>query len=116
MGGERETEVAAKKEPKEKKDKVSVGKYRIHQKDAEVHIHDDTNKLKAAVPVARWWKMWEEVRTRPGKIEPYGDPVHKTLLTLECVVDQGTIDVTINIAAATFGDNWEKIDTFTKKK
>lgn len=114
MGGERETEVA-KKETKSTSKKVTLDKYRVHQKDAEVHIHDDANKLKSAVPVVQWWKMWERLRNEPGTWT-WLDPHFKTKLVVQTVLDETGVDVTISLSSITFGETWDKIDTFTKRK
>jgi len=116
MGGERETEIE-KTETKKgtPKGKTDIGAYRLHQKDAEIHVHDDTNKLKVSVPVVAWWKMWDKLRNEPGTWI-WLDPAHKTKLTMQTVLDANGADVTINVAPVTFGDTWEKVNTFTKKK
>jgi hypothetical protein len=114
MGGERETTVE-KKEPKSKSEKATIGKFRIHQKDSEVHVHDDAGKLKASVPVAAWWKMWDKLRNEPGTWT-WIDPQSKTRLTIQTVLDDLTVDVTISLSSTQFGDTWDKLNTFTKKK
>lgn len=112
VGGEREMEV--KKEPKAKSGKVSVGNFRIHQNNGEIHIHDDTDKMKVAVPVAAWWKMWDKLKSEPG-VWTWIDTTRKTKITVESFVDQEAVDVKIDISAITFSDTWDKINTFTKK-
>ncbi len=120
MGGERETEVAKEKSEvkvakgKGKSDKTEAGGFRIHQSSGEVHVHDDVNKLKVAVPVSAWWKMWDKLRNEPGAWT-WVDPHFKTKLMVETTLDQSTIDVKISVTPIAFGDSWDKINTFTKK-
>ncbi len=114
MGGERETTVE-KKEPKAKGGKADFGNFRIHQKDTEVHIHDDTAKLKAAVPVLAWWKMWDRLRNEPGTWT-WLDPSNKTRLTVETALDQDVLGVKVSLAPITINADWDKINNFTKRK
>ena len=114
MGGEREI-VVEKKEPKSKVAKADIGGFRIHQKDGEIHVHDDANKVKVVIPVVSWWKMWDRLRNEIGTWT-YVDPHFKTKLVIETTIDQLVIDVKIAVIPMTFGDSWSKIDTFTKKK
>ena len=58
MGGEREVEIA-KNDIKSKE--TSFGNFRAHLNNGEIHFHDDTNKLKAAIPVAKAWKIWDKL-------------------------------------------------------
>lgn len=119
MGGERETSVEKEKTEikvaKDRNAKTNIGTYRIHESKGEVHVHDDSNKLKAAIPVAAWWKMWDKLRNEPGSWT-WIDPQFKTRITIQTVLDQTGVDVTINVAPVTFGDSWDKLNTFTKKK
>jgi len=59
--------------------------------------------------------MWDKLRNEPGTWV-WIDPHFKTRLTIQTVLDENGVDVIINIAAAAFGEAWEKINTFTKKK
>lgn len=114
MGGERET-LVEKKEPKAKSGKADIGNLRIHENNGEIHIHDDASKLKAAVPVFAWWKMWDKLRNEPGAWT-WIDPANKTRVSVETTIDQTTTDVKISVSSIAFSDAWDKINTFTKKK
>ncbi len=121
MGGERETLVEKEKSEVKvakgsgKTGKTDIGSFRIHESKGEVHVHDDTNKLKAAVPVAAWWKMWDKLRNEPGTWT-WIDPDHKTRLSIQSVLDGSDVDVIIGVSPTTFGDAWNKLNSFTKKK
>lgn len=119
MGGERETTVEKEKSEvkvsKGKREKTDIGTYRIHESKGEIHVHDDANKLKASIPVAAWWKMWDKLRNEPGNWT-WIDPQFKTRLTIQTVLDESGVDVTINVTPIAFGDAWDKLNTFTKKK
>jgi hypothetical protein len=117
MGGERETTVEkAKGKSGDKADKTEVGAFRIHENQGEVHVHDDTNKLKAAIPVSAWWKMWDRLRNEPGTWS-WLDPANKTRLTIETAVDQQSVlMVRISVASISINSDWEKLNNFTKRK
>jgi len=100
---------------KSKREKADIGSYRIHESKGEIHVHDDANKLKASVPVFAWWKMWDKLRNEPGTWT-WVDPHFKTKLVVQTVLDESGIDVTLNVSSVAFGDAWEKINTFSKKK
>ena len=113
MGGEKEMTV--EKPNKGKAEKTDVGNFRIHQNNGEVHIHDDANKLKVAMPVSAWWKIWDSLRNEPGE-KTWIDSVNKTKLVFETVVDGDVVDVKITVESVTVSADWEKVNTFTKKK
>lgn len=116
VGGERETVVEKTKEKDSKvTSETDAGGYRIHESNGEVHVHDDHNKLKAAVPVSAWWKMWDRLRNEVG-LWVWIDPVQKTKLVVETVSELGMIDARISVSKIAFGSTWEKINTFSKKK
>lgn len=118
MGGEREVKVSKEKSEvkvSKKSEKTDIGSFRIHESKGEIHIHDDANKLKAVVPVAAWWKMWDKLRNEPGTWT-WVDPHFKTRLTIQAVLDQLSVDVTISVSPISFGDSWDKLNTFTKRK
>lgn len=120
MGGEREVEVEkSKSEVKVAKEKGSgkanVGNFRIHQSGGEIHVHDDKDKLKAAVPASAWWKMWDKLRNEPG-VWTWIDHHFKTKLVVETALDGDVMDVKISLTGGvTVSDSWDKINNFTKK-
>jgi len=115
MGGERETVVDKPKTEVKVGTETEVMQYRLHENNGQIHVHDDFNKLKAAVPVSAWWKMWDRLRNEVG-FWVWIDPVEKTKLVIETVSESGIIDVRISISNIVFGSTWEKINTFSKKK
>jgi len=114
MGGEKETTVE-KKAPKDKGDKANIGAFRIHENNGEVHIHDDANKLKVAMPISAWWKMWEQLRNEPGA-RKWPDPVNKTEIVVETTLDNAFLDVSISVTPIKVSADWEKLNTFSKRK
>lgn len=113
MGGERETSVPASKGTTTP---TSVNNIRVHESQGEVHFHDDSAKLKAAVPVAVWWKAWEQLRTEPTPWVWY-DPVNGTELRIE-PASRGThtMEYEVTLHAATFGPVFTALSSFTKGK
>jgi hypothetical protein len=59
--------------------------------------------------------MWDRLRNEVG-FWVWVDPVQKTKLVIETVSESGIIDVRISISSIVFGNTWEKINTFSKKK
>ena len=112
MGGEKETLVEKKES---KSDKTKIGNFRIHLNNGEVHVHDDDNKLKVAIPVAAWWKIWDRIRNQPDGLT-WLNPVNKTELKIESSIDDFVVDVKLSVSSVKFSDAWEKIDTFSKRK
>jgi|TARA_Y100000310_G_C20591198_1_gene768096 hypothetical protein len=41
----------------------SNSKIRVHLYNGEIHFHDDTAKLKVAIPVADFWRDWQKFST-----------------------------------------------------
>lgn len=114
MGGEKETVVEQK--GKSKSGETKLSSFRIHENNGEVHFHDDANKLKCAVPMGAWWKAWDKLRGEPG-FWNYVDTSNNTALTVETQVD-GVLkfDVALSIEKITVGDDYSKLNTFSKRK
>ena len=114
MGGERET--TAEKKTSDK-GTTKIGKFRIHENVGQVHIHDDELNLKAAVPVAEWFKAWEKLRTQPSRFE-WCDTTNDTYLTIETLLtgEPPGIEAIINLTRGIYGVNFKALNEFTKRK
>jgi hypothetical protein len=140
MGGERETTIDVAKRKGDKGEElpgvsiIHAGQanrhLRIHESAGQVHIHDDPNKLKVAVPVARWFKEWERL-SAPVMGAPiewkFPDTLNNTVFEVEVVCEElppdtndpiGTWKISANcrvkklVADVTFMN----LNNFTKRK
>jgi hypothetical protein len=128
MGGDRETFL----EPAEKAQSAqgpaspaagvmgSVGgntgnRIRIHESGGEVHFHDDTTKLKAAVPVSEWFRAWQKLSSQPQR-QQFFDPKNNTTLVVETRFDNGAVDAVITLSQMTTGTNFSELSKFTTRK
>jgi hypothetical protein len=113
LGGERETTL-------EKKDKkeggiATLGGFRIHESNGEVHFHDDKNKLKAAVPLGAWYKAWDKLRGEPATWQ-YIDATNNTNISVETRLEKDEFDVIVSITPIKIGKDYAKLNTFSKRK
>lgn len=128
MGGERETFLESESKAPEVHGSVSGkegSRVRIHQNNGEVHLHDDTNKIKCAIPVAEWWKAWEKLRTQPGTWT-WIDSNNNSCVIIETVVDFNAgpvtnvpavrVDEIITLLPADISPNYRELNNFTKKR
>jgi hypothetical protein len=113
MGGEREVEIA-KSDIKSKE--TSFGNFRAHLNNGEIHFHDDTNKLKSAIPVAKAWKIWDKLSSELGEVK-HVDTVNKTVLTLASMIvpETQTLEVVAFVTAVGIGSNFKKLSELFKK-
>jgi hypothetical protein len=118
MGGEREETVAVK--GKGKSGEETVGNIRFHEKDGEVHFHDDANKLKVAVPVSVWWDAWNTVSGRRTDWD-YIDLKRSTLLRVSQSVlgrsDTGQdelCDLHLTLEKVRIGNTYQALQRFTE--
>lgn len=119
MGGDRETIVPAAK-PGKKSGETLLGNLRIHENKGEVHFHDDTLGLKAAVPVADFFRAWEAGKTRSfsPKIEILaGDGKGgNSLLIIERDEGQfrasGALDINLRITKVVTGSTFRALEEF----
>ncbi len=82
MGGENEITTPKKSAP----GAPNPSGLRVHINGGEAHFHDDTGRLKTAVPVSVWYKYREELITLQRPTWEYLDPVNETLLTLNMIM------------------------------
>lgn len=117
MGGEREDYVTKKKSDKTESKSGTLGKYRYHENVGQFHVHDDELKLKAAVPMADWWKAWDKLKSGLGKWQ-WIDTVNDTILTIE-TVETGQppgVDAVVTLVRGVFGPNFKALNAFTVRK
>jgi hypothetical protein len=78
MGGERET-TAPQRVEKETGPEI-IGSVRYHESKSQIHFHDDDNKLKVAIPVAAWYKAWNNLLSSLPNEWHYADVDNGTAL------------------------------------
>jgi hypothetical protein len=79
---------------------------RIHEDDktGQVHFHVDKEKLKVAMPVATWWKIWEKlsdpVHSSPQNYVEYVDETNKSILYVDVTqqTDPGFINASLKVS------------------
>lgn len=115
MGGERQDYVSKT----ETQGSVTgmAGKLRFHESAGQVHFHDDALGLKAAIPVAEWWKAWEKLKVGPFHWV-WSDAAHDTILTVETILtgEPPGIEANLSLARGIFGSNFKALNAFTKRK
>jgi hypothetical protein len=94
---------------------ASGARIRIHESQGEVHFHDDTAKLKVAVPVSKWFKIWDRLSNEPQRVE-IPDEKNKTALTVETKLDNGVLDAVLSIVPMTVGTNFSELTKFTTRR
>ena len=114
MGGERETTLE-KKNLKSDGEITSLGNFRIHESNGEVHFHDDKNKLKAAVPFGAWYKAWDKLRGEPATWQ-YIDTTNNTNISVETRLANDEFDVIVSIQSIKVGNDYAKLSTFSKRR
>lgn len=122
MGGERET-LVPQKTRKTDGSSHEIGQIRIHESNGEVHFHDDTNKLKVAVPSATWFSAFEKALENMDSHEwSYVDPKQKAVLTMKCRIRSANpkkdrpiarAEVTLRIEKIELSDELAKLNKFT---
>jgi len=114
MGGQREQTVPQKKAAPVG-NPVTVGAVRFHQSGDEVHFHDDGNiRKKVVIPVAEWFKAWQDLEKKvPSKFQ-YVDGLQKTCLHVETVIVKGDVDVLMHIDCITSSATFKKMQDFCK--
>jgi len=113
MGGEREMTLG-KKDNKEG-NIASLDGFRIHEINGEVHFHDDTNKLKAVVPVGVWYKAWDKLRGEPTTWV-FIDTSNNTNISVGTRLINDEFDIIVSIKTIKVGKDYTKLNTFSKRK
>lgn len=119
MGGERETVLEKAPAVEGPSTSGSVrgigGTIRIHQSGGEIHFHDDAAKIKAAVPVADWWKAWESLKNKEATWD-FIDSKNESLLRVRTTISPPNFDSEITLVKALCGTNFRELNNFTKRK
>lgn len=122
MGGEKET-VADQKVETDTGIEV-VGSVRYHISKSQVHFHDDTNQLKVAIPVATWYKAWNNLLSSYPEEFSYVDVDLGTILRVKLSVkkanpkkgrDVAQIDALIRIEKIQTTAEFSKLHAFSVK-
>ena len=118
MGGERETTVPSTFA----NDKgVTLGDIRIHEKAGEVHFHNDSKKLKVAIPSGVWYQAWMRLCDQAGTFT-YVDAERNTSMAVQVRADPRTdankilFEAQIKIEAVDLSDTFKSLHKFTTGK
>lgn len=95
---------------------IGTSSVRIHENAGEVHLHDDANNTKVAVPVPEFMKLFGAWKDSPIQPLILIDHVRKTQATMVMKNINGEMDVDIQIAAAKFGKNFQALVDFSEGK
>jgi hypothetical protein len=122
MGGERET-VASQKVDTETGPEI-IGSVRYHESKGQIHFHDDTNKLKVAIPVATWYKAWNGLLASIPAEWHYADPDNCTALHVSLTLKKANakkdrpaprMDVLMHIEKIELSEDFSKLNKFSVK-
>jgi hypothetical protein len=87
MGGDRET-VAPQTKQTDSGNIEECGKVRYHEKDGEVHFHDDTNGLKVAIPSGVWFQQYQTLMQEVPSSFSYADTKNRAVLNIKVQLDK----------------------------
>jgi hypothetical protein len=99
---------------------IQTGTIRVHTSGGEVHFHDDASKLKAAVPVSLWYKVWEQLRSCQQRVWDYHDAQNGTLLSVTVTADSGpsgfpkSVSAKVELTACPADDTFKKLDAISR--
>jgi len=122
MGGERET-IAPQRVEKETGPEV-IGSVRYHESKGQVHFHDDTNKLKVAIPVATWYKAWTSILSSLPNEWHYADVENSAALHIKLSLKKASekkgrinpcLDALLHIEKIEISEEFAKLNTFSVK-
>ena len=123
MGGEREVNAAQLKRTTD--DEITeCGKVRYHEKDGEVHFHDDANSLKTSIPSGVWFKRCQSLLSEVPNSFTYADVERQTILNISIQVkkpkkkkkskESPHIEMEMYIEKATVSDELTALRKFTE--
>jgi hypothetical protein len=96
-----------------------IGNVRYHENNGEIHFHDDTNNLKVAIPVAKWFSAWQKLESGEGCC--LFDTERQTYLTVETVLvppkdgNPASLDIAMTIGEVELSDDFTKLQAFSTK-
>lgn len=118
MGGTNET-TGAQKQVTDTGQTEVIGQVRYHEKDGEIHFHDDGNQLKVAIPVDKWFAAWQKIES--GEPVCLMDAERKTCLTVETVLvpakdgNPANLDLAMKVQNLELSDDFNKLKQFSTK-
>lgn len=114
MGGDREflSEPAAPSKGDTREQRV--GNLRIHENKGEVHFHDDKTHLKCAIPVATYFRAFDEARhTGFSKPIEFIDHDNKTQVRIERDPSKpDEVEISATVSPVNVGANLSKFLAF----
>lgn len=116
MGGTNEKVLSQPAASKGKSLNIGTSSVRVHENAGEVHLHDDANSMKVAVPVAEFMKLFGAWKDSPIQPLILIDHTKKTQATIAMRNTGGELDVDIQISQAKFGKNFQALVDFSEGK
>ena len=113
MGGKNETVVPAKKSSKSGSP-VEIGSLRVHESGGEIHFHDDSKKLKCAVPVSTWYLAWSNLWKNISESWMFADMKNKTCISAKIIIQDGQADIDICVEPLEVSQALTDINKFTE--
>lgn len=95
---------------------ISNATGRIHQNNGEVHIHDDKNSMKVAVPVAEFMKLFGAWKDAPIQPLILIDSSSRTQAIISMKAVNNEMDVDIKLAPVKLGKNLQALVDFADGK
>ena len=133
MGGQREDTIKTSSAQKKSttiqeslEQSITQVPIRFHEdpKTGQIHFHDDTNKLKVAMPVADWFTAWRKIKQANNTESYYSwiyfDPINNTMLTvnsgISISINPPLFECSLSISSIQFSDTYRKLENFTFTK
>ena len=89
---------------------------RCHEKNGEVHFHDDAGKMKVAVPVSQFHNMWSELENNAAAKPSYVDNANNTRVSLSwSTASDGTKDIRISVTSS-IGETYKILEKIISGK
>lgn len=82
MGGDRET-LAPQTKQTDSGEIEECGQVRYHEKDGEIHFHDDTSGMKVAVPSGVWFQQYQSLMKEVPSSFSYADTKNRAVLNIK---------------------------------
>jgi len=111
MGGQRETTVPQKTRSATGVP-TKVGTVRFHQSGDQIHFHDDSAHRKVVVPVAEWFKAWQDLENKVPSQFHYVDAQQKVCLHVETTIVQGEMDILMRLDPVKSSSDFQKMKAF----
>lgn len=86
---------------------------RQHVSAGQVHFHDDSNKLKASIPVADWYVILRQLKTMTKYT--YVDTDFNCTATFRPFINNGTFEVAVELIPIVVGERFKQLNALAKR-